>query len=138
VDTIDNVTSSPPPQSILDRLYSDFYTWPNLPYNFDPYLSFPPAGTCLVQQSSGDASLTNNLRGVLPASASLPQPNQSYNNGTQQLNLSPAGSDYSSALGGTINSVASAMNLLGSSGSYTDDARTSASAGESEPRLVIG
>jgi uncharacterized protein (TIGR03437 family) len=120
-DIINNVTSSPPPQSILDQLYSRFYTRPNSPYNFDPYLSFPPAGTCLVHQTSGDSSLSNSLRGVLPASASLSQPNQSYNNGTQMLNLSPAGSDYSSALGGTIDSAVSGMNLLGSSGTYTID-----------------
>jgi len=121
VDMIDNVTSSPPPQSILDRLYSRFYKRPNSPFNFDPYLSFPPAGTCIVHQASGDSSLSNSLRGVLPATASLPQPNQTYNNGTQPLNLSPAGSDYSSTLGGTINSNVSGMNPLGSSGTYTID-----------------
>src|ERR1035438_3988400 len=85
-------------------------------------MSFPPAGTCLVHQTSGDSVHGNSLRGALPSTASLsPQPKQLYNNGTQSLNMSPAGSDCSTALGGTIDSVVNGMNLLGANGTYTMD-----------------
>jgi uncharacterized protein (TIGR03437 family) len=122
VDDINNVDTSPATQQILDKFYSRFFTRPSSPYNFDPYMSFPPAGTCLVHQTSGDSVHGNSLRGALPSTASLsPQPKQRYNNGTQSLNMSPAGSDCSTALGGTIDSVVNGMNLLGANGTYTMD-----------------
>src|ERR1017187_6829819 len=122
VDTIENVNTSPPILKTLDKIYSRFYTRPNSPYNFDPYLSYPPPGTCLVHQTSGDSYYDKSLRGALPASASLsPQPNQTYNNGPQSLTFSPSGSDFSSTMGGTIDLAAFAMNLLGANGMYTID-----------------
>jgi len=122
VDTVENVNTSPPILKAVDKLYSRFLTRPNSPYNFDPYLSYPPPGTCLVHQTSGDSYYDKSLRGALPASASLsPQPNQTYNNGTQSLPFSPSGSDFSSTMGGTIDSAAFAMNLLGANGTFTID-----------------
>ena len=118
-DIIENIQSGTPSQEILDKFYSRFFTRPNSPYNFDPYMSLPPAGTCLANQTAGDVGAGAPLRGVLPPAASLSQPNQSYNNGTQVLQLSPAGADYSTSLGGTINGNATGMNLLGANGSYT-------------------
>jgi uncharacterized protein (TIGR03437 family) len=121
-DLIDNIQSGTAAQQILDKFYSRFFTRPNSPYNFDPYMSLPPAGTCFVHQTSGDVASGAGLRGVLPANASLAQPAQIYNNGTQALQITPAGADYSTSLGGTINTVLNGMNLLGASGgTYTID-----------------
>jgi uncharacterized protein (TIGR03437 family) len=120
LDSIDNVDISPASQRLLDEFYSRFFTRPASPYNFDPYMSFPPAGTCLVHQTSGD--FVDNLRGVLPANASLtPQPKQSYNNGSQLLKISPGGSEYSTMWGGNIDGTPTGANLLGSAGAYTID-----------------
>ncbi len=71
MNTIENVSVQPALAKTMDKLYTRFYTRPNSPYNFDPYMSYPPPGACLVHQTSGDAALTKSLRGVLPASASL-------------------------------------------------------------------
>ncbi len=121
-DLIDNIDALPAATQILDKLYTRFYTRTASPYNFDPYMSLPPAGSCLVHQSSGDSAITHNLRGAVPASASLnQQPTQTYNTGTQPLTFSPTGTDYSTALGGTIGGVANGMNLLGAGGIYTID-----------------
>ena len=121
VDQIDNISVSPAATQVLDHFYSRYFTRPNSPFNFDPYMSFPPAGTCLVHQTTGNSAIGNSLRGALPASASLnPQPNQTYSNDTQPLKFSPAGSDYTTALGGTSNSAPSGVNLL-TSGTYTID-----------------
>jgi len=84
-------------------------------------MSFPPAGTCLVNQTSGDVGSGATLRGVLLPSASLAQPKQTYSNGTQSLAFSPVGADYSTSLGGTLNSVTQGMNSLGAAGSFTMD-----------------
>jgi hypothetical protein len=85
-------------------------------------MSFPPPGTCLVHQTSGDSYYAKSLRGALPASASLsPQPNQAYNNGTQPLSIPSTLPFYSGTLGGTINSAAIAMSLLGANGMFTID-----------------
>jgi hypothetical protein len=85
-------------------------------------MSYPPAGTCLVHQTSGEASFNLSLRGVLPSSASLtPQPTQLYNNGTQSLTFSPGKPYFSSTLGGTLNSMPFAMNQLGANESFTID-----------------
>lgn len=121
IDQIDNVRVSPAATEVLDHFYARYFTRPNSPYNFDPYMSFPPAGTCLVHQAAGNSANGNSLRGALPPSESLnPQPNQTYSNGTQPLKFSPAGFDYSTAVGGTINSAPSGVNLL-TSGTYTID-----------------
>ena len=92
VNDIENIDTATPVTQALDYLYARFYTRPNSPFNFDPYMSYPPAGTCLVHQTTGDSSLTLSLRGALAASASLsPQPNQTYNNGTQSVSIPPTG-----------------------------------------------
>lgn len=122
VDSIENLNTSPAILKTVDKLYSRFYTRPNSPYNFDPYMSYPPPGTCLVHQTSGDSYWDKSLRGALPASASLsPQPKQTYSNGTQSVSFSPATSYASSVMGGTANSVVVAMNLLGANGTFTID-----------------
>lgn len=122
MDTVDNVNTSPAILKTMDKLYTRFYTRPNSPYNFDPYMSYPPAGTCLVHQTSGDAYLTKSLRGALPASASLsPQPTQTYNNGTQALTFSPSGSYFASTVAAAVNSSSIAMNPLGPNSSFTID-----------------
>jgi uncharacterized protein (TIGR03437 family) len=120
-DKIDNVDFGTPEQEILDKFYSRFFTRPNSPFNFDPYMSFPPAGACLVNQTSGDIAQGAPLRGVAPASANLTQPNQTYNNGTQVLGMSPAGSAYATSLGGTLSGAQNGLNLLGANGTYTID-----------------
>jgi hypothetical protein len=123
VDTIQNISAATPSLRTVDNLYSWFYTRPNSPYNFDPYMSYPPPGSCLVHQTSGDAYYTKSLRGALPASASLsPQPNQVYNNGTQVLPFSTTDPFFSTTVGGTINSTPFGMNLLGANGTFTIDA----------------
>ena len=122
IDSIENINTNPAILKTLDKIYTRFYTRPNSPYNFDPYMSYPPPGACLVHQTSGDSFYEKTLRGALPASASLsPQPKQTYNNGTQPLTFSPSGSYYSSTLGGMIDSTAIAMNLRSSAASFTID-----------------
>jgi uncharacterized protein (TIGR03437 family) len=122
VNSVENVNTNPAILKTLDKLYSRFYTRPNSPYNFDPYMSFPPPGTCLVQQTSGDSYYDKSLPGALPASASLsPQPNQTYNNGTQSFAIPNNLPFYSGTLGGTIDTTAVAMGLLGANGTFTID-----------------
>jgi uncharacterized protein (TIGR03437 family) len=122
VDSIGNVDFSPPDAKVTDNLYSRFYTRPNSPFNFDPYQSYPPPGSCLVHQSTGDSFYSSDLRGTLPSSASLtPQPTQTYNNGTQTLQFSPSNAFFSSTFGGTIESAAMGMNLLGANATLTID-----------------
>jgi uncharacterized protein (TIGR03437 family) len=133
VDSIENVDTSTPVTKTLDWIYSRFYTRPDSPYNFDPYLSYPPPGACLVHQTSGDSFYDKSLRGVLPASASLsPQPSQAYNNGSQALTFSTRRWLFSSAVGGTTGSDAFAMNLLGANGTLTIDP-----AGANETALAL-
>ena len=85
-------------------------------------MSYPPAGSCIVHEASGDAFLDKSLRGALPASASLnPQPKQAYNNGTQTLTFSPGGAFFASTVAATVNSTSIAMNPLGANASLTID-----------------
>ena len=122
VDSVENVADNPAVLKTLDKLYSRFYTRPASPYAFDPYMSFPPDGSCLVHQTSGDSYLNVSLRGALPASASMsPQPNQLLGNGTQSFTIAPINSFFLSALGGTINSSPFVTNLVGTNGSFTID-----------------
>jgi uncharacterized protein (TIGR03437 family) len=122
VDSVENVDTSTPVTKTLDWIYSRFYTRPDSPYNFDPYLSYPPPGACLVHQTSGDSFYDKSLRGALPESASLsPQPSQMYNNGSQALTFSTRRWFFSSAVGGTTGSDAFALNLLGANGNFTVD-----------------
>ena len=120
--SIENISVSPAATQVLDNFYSRFFTRPNSPFNFDPYMSFPPAGTCLVHQTTGNSSIGNSLRGALPASASLnPQPNQTYNNGTQSLSITPTDPFYASTVGGTVDSTSFGLNPLGAGASFTID-----------------
>jgi uncharacterized protein (TIGR03437 family) len=122
IDSVENLNASPPTLRTIDNLYSNFYTRPDSPFNFDPYMSYPPIGTCLVQQATGDTSGNWSLRGALPASASFnPQPNQAYNNGAQTFTFSPGQSFFASTMGDTINSVAEGMALLVPSANFTID-----------------
>jgi uncharacterized protein (TIGR03437 family) len=122
MDTVENVSTSSPILKTMDKLYTRFYTRPSSPFNFDPYMSYPPAGACLVHQTSGDGYLAKNLRGALPASASLsPQPTQTYNNGTQALTFSPSGSYFSSTMAAVVNSTSVAMNPVGPNATLTID-----------------
>jgi uncharacterized protein (TIGR03437 family) len=122
VDSVENLYTVDPTLKTIDNIYSRFYTRPNSPYNFDPYMSYPPAGTCLVHQTSGDSFYAKSLRGALPAGASLsPQPVQTYNNGTQPLSFNTYDPFFFSSVGGTVDSTPFAMNLLGAKGSYTID-----------------
>lgn len=122
VNAIENVATATPVTKILEQVYSRFYTRPNSPYNFDPYMSFPPAGSCLVLQTTGDSFLAKSLPGALPASASLsPQPNQTYYNGTQSLNISINAPFFASTVGGVLDSTPQGMNPLSSGASFTID-----------------
>jgi len=122
MDTVENVNTSPAILKTMDKLYTRFYTRPNSPYNFDPYMSYPPAGSCLVHQTSGDAYLAKSLPGALPDSASLsPQPTQTYNNGTQPLTFSPGGPFFASTVAATVNGSSIAMNPLGSNATFIID-----------------
>ena len=133
INSIENINTDPAILKTLDKIYTRFYTRPDSPYNFDPYMSYPPPGTCLVHQTSGDSYYAKSLRGALPASASLsPQPKQLYDNGTQPLTISPTGSYYSGTLGGSVDSQPIAMNLLGAGASFTIDP-----GGANEARLAL-
>ena len=121
MDSIENVNSSPAVHKILDNLYSRFYKRPDSPFNFDPYMSYPPAGSCLVHQTSGNASEGLILRGALPAAASLkPQPKQTYNNSTQPLTFTP-NNLFLSTMGGTVDSNAIGVKLLGANSTFIID-----------------
>jgi uncharacterized protein (TIGR03437 family) len=122
INDIGNINTDTPIKQALEYVYSRFYTRPNSPYNFDPYMSYPPAGTCLVHQTSGDSSITLSLRGALPASASLsPQPSQTYNNGTQSLSIPPTDPLYAGTVGGTVDSTSFGLNPLSAGASFTID-----------------
>jgi uncharacterized protein (TIGR03437 family) len=122
VNDIENIVTAAPVTEALQEVYSRFYTRPNSPYNFDPYMSYPPPGTCLVHQTSGDSSIDLTLRGALPASASLsPQPNQTYNNGTQSVSLPVTNPFVWGVAGGTVDSTSVGLNTLGAGASFTFD-----------------
>jgi uncharacterized protein (TIGR03437 family) len=72
VNAVEDVDTASAVTETLQNLFSQSYARPASPYNFDPYLSYPPPGTCLVHQTSGDASLTPSLRGAVRGSG--PQP----------------------------------------------------------------
>lgn len=72
VDAIENIETATPITKSLDQLYLRFYIRPNSPFNFDPYMSYPPAGTCLVHQTSGDAAITMSLYPPVPVSVLSP------------------------------------------------------------------
>ena len=117
VDGVDNFDANPAVNSTLDKLYSRFYTRPDPPYTSIRTVSLLRREPACVHQATGDSFYGNSLRGALPASSSAnPQPNQTYDNGGQGLNLTPKTADYSTTLGGAVNSTATGMNLLGRTG----------------------
>jgi uncharacterized protein (TIGR03437 family) len=122
MNTVENVNVSPALSKTLDKLYTRFYTRPDSPYNFDPYMSLPPAGSCILHQSAGDAVLNKSFRGTLPASASLsPQPKQTYNNGAQAITFSPSQYYFSSTMAANTGAGAIAMNPLGANAALIVD-----------------
>jgi uncharacterized protein (TIGR03437 family) len=122
VEGVENVNASPAVLKTLEKVYSRFYTRPDSAFHFDPYLSYAPAGSCLVHQTSGDASLGKNFRGVLPTSASSsPQPKQGYSNGTQPLVFSPKRSFFASTVAGTIDGIGIDTDLVGGGATFTID-----------------
>jgi uncharacterized protein (TIGR03437 family) len=122
VNDIENINTATPVTKTLEQVYSRFYTRPNSPFNYDPYMSYPPAGTCLVQQTSGDSSIALTLPGALPGSASLsPQPTQTYNNGAQSLSIPTADPFYASIVGGTVDSTSFGLRPLSDGASFTID-----------------
>ena len=123
MNDIENIVTATPVTEAVTYVYSRFYTRPDSPFNFDPYMSYPPAGTCLVHQTTGDASITLNLRGALPAGASLnPQPNQTYNNGSQTRNIPPRVLCFSrKSLSGKVDSTSFGLSAPGAGASFTID-----------------
>lgn len=121
--TIQTVTLPRPVTEIVDSIDASFYTRPNSPFAFDPYFSYPPPGTCLVHQTSGDSYYERNLRGALPASASAsPQPKVRYNNGTRSVDLSAHGRSFiAGSMGGTIGGDVLGVSLAASEASITID-----------------
>jgi uncharacterized protein (TIGR03437 family) len=119
---IENINTATPVTEVVSSVYSRFYTRPESPFNFDPYMSYPPAGTCLVHQTTGDSDITLSLRGALPSAASLnPQPNQTYNNGSQALSIPPTSPLFAEVVGETIDSTSLGLGVPGAGASFTID-----------------
>ena len=112
-DTVETVSTPFAFNGNTDAIYARFYTRPSSPFAFDPYLSYPPAGSCLVHQTLGDSYYDKTLRGALPPSASLsPQPKLSFNTGTETVALFANGRPhYAAAIGGTSNGGLVGFNL---------------------------
>lgn len=122
VDEIQNVETPTPLAGVQSQLYSRFFTRPASPYNFDPYESYPPAGSCFIHQTSGDANLSYNLRGALPAASSLsPQPGQTYNSNGASESLPTSGAFIAGTLGATVASTVYGAGLLTSNAKFTVD-----------------
>lgn len=119
---VENLNTATPVDGAFSEVYSRFYTRPDSPFNFDPYLSYPPTGTCLVHQTSGDAAVHLNLRGTLPDSASLsPQPNQTYNSGNQSLSLYTDDPSFAYVVGATVDGTALGLSAPRAGASFTID-----------------
>jgi hypothetical protein len=85
-------------------------------------MSYPPAGSCFVHQTSGDANVSFSLRGALPTASSLsPQPGQTYtNNGTGEI-LPTSGAFIAGTLGATVGSTVYGPGRLTSNATFTVD-----------------
>ncbi|MEP7353936.1 MAG: hypothetical protein ABI824_11955, partial [Acidobacteriota bacterium] len=118
VDTVENVNTPQPVTKVLQQFYSRFSVRLDEPFAFDPYLSYPPAGTCNVHQTSGDASLGKTLRGATPPSAAN-SPDMIYNNGTQSIPISSVVLPTVATLGGVFNGWQSGMNPASTGASLT-------------------
>lgn len=122
INDIENVTTPTPVRQALNYVYTRFYTRPDSSFNFDPYMSWPPAGTCLVHQTSGDSSSALTLRGALAAGASLsPQPAQTFNSGTQSVSLPTAGAFFADTVGSTVDSTSTGLTQLSAGANFTID-----------------
>lgn len=119
--TILNVDRPAPATQTLDSLYARFYTRPDSAFSFDPYLSYPPAGTCLVHQTTGDSYYEKSLRGALPPSASvMPQPLLRYDNGKEPGDIYLFGRPlYATTLGGNFDAQAVGVGLATSASKIT-------------------
>jgi len=106
-----------------DSLYARFYTRPNSAFAFDPYLSYPPAGSCLVHQTLSDSEYAKTLRGALPASASITtQPKLMFHNGTEALNLAAGNKAfYDTTLAGTLGTKVLPLGLATAEAKLTID-----------------
>ncbi|MEO5927026.1 MAG: hypothetical protein ABIR70_24635 [Bryobacteraceae bacterium] len=94
-----------------DNIYARFINKPASDFSFDPYLSYPPAGSCLVHQTSGDASINKNLRGA-PLVSMTPRPALAYNNGFENApSLGSLVPIYAFRLGGTVDTEATGIRL---------------------------
>jgi hypothetical protein len=58
-------------QNTTEAVRAYFWNREPSPFAFDPQFSYPPPGTCMVQQASGNLLKGAALRGSLPASSSL-------------------------------------------------------------------
>jgi uncharacterized protein (TIGR03437 family) len=58
-------------QNTTDSMKAYFWNRPASPFTFDPVFSYPPPGTCMVQQASGNLMRGAALRGTLPAGQAL-------------------------------------------------------------------
>lgn len=58
-------------QNTTDSLKAYFWNRPASPFAYDPLFSYPPPGSCVVQQTSGNVFQGAPLRGMLPASAAI-------------------------------------------------------------------
>jgi uncharacterized protein (TIGR03437 family) len=122
INDVNNLDASTPVAGLYQQLYSRFANRAASPYSFDPYLSYPPTGACIVHQTSGDASLALTLRGALPASASLnPQPNQTYNNGTQSFTVPTTGALYAGIVGANLPSSQAGLGPPATGATFTVD-----------------
>ena len=122
VDSISDVTSAPV-ATLLDNLYARFITPSSPDFAFDPYLSYPPAGSCLVHQTSGDANVNKSLRGAVnPGVALSPKPVIGFNNGVEDGKFFGDAPSYSSiTLGGTVGGNPLGLALANSAAKLTVD-----------------
>ncbi|MBM3760263.1 MAG: hypothetical protein FJW36_08460 [Acidobacteria bacterium] len=58
-------------QNTIDSMRAYFWNRPASSFVFDPLFSYPPPGTCMVQQTSGNVFRGAALRGVAAASSAL-------------------------------------------------------------------
>lgn len=58
-------------QNTTDSVRAYFWTREPSPFTFDPQFSYPPPGSCLMQQTTGNVLRGAPLRGSMPASSSL-------------------------------------------------------------------
>ncbi|MEO5925696.1 MAG: hypothetical protein ABIR70_17885 [Bryobacteraceae bacterium] len=108
-------------RSEMDNIYARFIDKPASEFSFDPYLSYPPPGTCLLHQTAGDSSISRNLRGA-PLVSMTPRPALVFNNGLENApSLGSLAAFYSFRLGGTVDAKSVGIRLANSSAKATLD-----------------